>query len=119
MVKTGLGAESLAVPLKLAKKAGDRCLRALADDVFAPRQQREQLDPEVGNKESCECDRWNAHKRIPDYGRHAGMNGGEYDDVRQVHAIAHAAKDRLSIAMGGCCRDPHECFGRAGRVLLS
>jgi hypothetical protein len=65
---------------------------ALADDVFAPRQQREQLDPEIGNKESSECDRWNAHKRIPDYGRHAGMNGVEYDDVRQVHAIAHARK---------------------------
>ena len=40
--------------------------RALADEVFAPRQQREQLDPEIGNKESSECDRWNAHKRIPE-----------------------------------------------------
>ena len=92
MVKTGLGAESLAVLLKLAKRPSDRCLGALADEVFAPRQQREQLDPEIGNKESSECDRWNAHKRIPDYGRHASMNGVEYDDVRQVHAIAHARK---------------------------
>src|SRR5580698_8426058 len=63
---------------------------ALADEVFAPRQQREQLEPEIGNNESSECDRWNAHERIPDYGCHAGMNGVEYDDVRQVHAIAHA-----------------------------
>src|ERR1700739_47575 len=66
--------------------------RALADEVFAPRQQREQLDPEIGNKESSECDRWNAHKRIPEYGRHAGMKGVEYDDMRQIHAIAHARK---------------------------
>jgi hypothetical protein len=67
-------------------------LGALADEVFAPRQQREQLEPEISNKESSECDRWNAHKRIPDYGGHAGMNGVEYDDVRQVHAIAHTRK---------------------------
>ena len=67
-------------------------LWALADEVFATRQQREQLETETGNKEGSECDRWNAHKRIPDYGCHAGMNGTEYDDVRQVHAIAHARK---------------------------
>src|ERR1700674_1769875 len=65
---------------------------SIADEVFAPRQQREQLEPEIGNKESSECDRWNAHKRIPDHGRHTGMNGVEYDDVRQVHAITHARK---------------------------
>ena len=90
--ETGLEAESLAVLLKLAKRPSDRCLRALADEVFAPWQQREQLEPEVGNKESSECNRWNAHKGIPDYGRHAGVNDVEYDDVRQVHAIAHARK---------------------------
>jgi hypothetical protein len=92
MAKTGLGAESDAVLLKLAKKAERLMLEGLADEVFAPRQQREQLDPEIGNEESSKCDRRYAHKCIPDYGRHAGMNGIEYDDVRQVHAIAHARK---------------------------
>jgi hypothetical protein len=40
MVKTGLGAESLAVLLKLVKKAERPMFGALADDVFASRQQR-------------------------------------------------------------------------------
>src|ERR1700722_13496 len=48
------------------KRPSDRRWGALADEVLAPRQQREQLEPEIGNKESSECDRWNAHKRIPD-----------------------------------------------------
>jgi hypothetical protein len=66
MVKTGLGTESLAALLKLSKKAERPMFGALANEVFAPRQQREQLEPEIGNKESSECGRWNAHKRIPD-----------------------------------------------------
>src|ERR1700723_3959284 len=92
MVKTAWEQNPLRCFSNSPKRSSDRCLGASADDVFAPRQQREQLEPEIGNKESSECDRGNAHKRIPDYGRHAAMNGVEDHDVRQVHAIAHARK---------------------------
>jgi hypothetical protein len=67
-------------------------LGGLSDKVFAPRQQREQLDPEIGNHEGCECDRRYSQKRIFNERRHEGVNRVEYDDVRQIHAIAHARK---------------------------
>jgi hypothetical protein len=38
--------------------------RDLSDEIFAPRQQREQLNHEIGNHEGCEGDRRYAQKRI-------------------------------------------------------
>jgi hypothetical protein len=65
-------------------------LEALADEVFAPRQQRYQLDREIGDDEGSQRDRRYPQERIPEPGSQFGMNRVEYDDVRQIHAIAHA-----------------------------
>ena len=53
------------------------------------------------------------HKRIPDYGRHAGMNGVEYEDVRQVHTIAHVSEEQEEP----CCQDRDVQRGEVSRQL--
>ena len=53
------------------QRPSGRCLGALADEVFAPWQQRYQLDRKIGDDEGSQRDRWDAQKSIPKNGRHS------------------------------------------------
>jgi hypothetical protein len=74
----------------LNNKAGRPVFGLLANEVFAPRQQRYQLDRKIGDYEGSQRDHWYTQKSIPKNGRQSRVNRVEYDDVRQIHTVTHA-----------------------------